>query len=70
MRPAGKIRKPITWDGHLSKAWSAVPLRPVLESLGPALAQNGRPLVIFDDGVAVTGTELLDRVERFAGVLK
>lgn len=70
MRPAGKIRKPITWDGHLSKAWSAVPLRPVLESLGPALAQNGRPLVIFDDGVAVTGTELLDRIERFAGVLK
>jgi carnitine-CoA ligase len=66
---AGASRKAVTWDDKLPDAWSAVPLRPVLELLGPALAANDRPLVIFDDGVRVTGTELLDRIERFAGAL-
>lgn len=69
MLQAGESHKAITWDNQLPEAWSAVPLRPVLELLAPALAGNDKPLVIFDDGVSVTGAELLDRIERFAGTL-
>ncbi|MGN6680271.1 MAG: hypothetical protein ACTHKL_21120 [Streptosporangiaceae bacterium] len=69
MLQAEESGKTVTWDRGLPEAWSAVPRRPVLESLGPALEQNDRPLVIFDDGAAITGTELHDRIERFAGVL-
>jgi crotonobetaine/carnitine-CoA ligase len=67
--PAGGDRKPVAWDGHLAEPWSAVPRRPVLELLGPALAWNHHPVVLFDDGASFTGAELHDRIERFAGVL-
>ncbi len=61
--------EPVTWEGRMAEPWSAVPLRPVLELLGPALADHADPLLVFDDGAAFTGAELLDRIERFAGVL-
>jgi carnitine-CoA ligase len=67
--PAGGDRKLVTWDGYLAEPWSAVPLRPVLELLGPALARNDQPVVLFDDGASFTGAELHNRIERFAGVL-
>jgi hypothetical protein len=62
-------REPVTWDGRLAEPWSAAPRRPLLELLGPALADHVDPVIVFDDGAAFTGPELLDRIERFAGVL-
>lgn len=60
---------PVTWSGRMAEPWSAVPRRPLLELLGPALAAHAEPVLVFDDGVEITGPRLLDRIERFAGVL-
>lgn len=66
----GVTAQPPRWPTSVGGPFSRVPRTSLLELMTPALRAGGpRPLVIFDDGVALTCADFATAVERLAGGL-
>lgn len=58
------------WPDTAAEAWSAIPRTTLLGYIAPRLKAIGSdPVVIFDDGVELSGDALSDAAERLAGGL-
>jgi crotonobetaine/carnitine-CoA ligase len=61
---------PVTWPDDFPGTWEGCPREPLLTVLGRGIDRNGdRPVLLFDDGFTITGRQLRERAERFAGLL-
>ncbi len=59
----------VSWN--VPPAWTVVPHRTIIELLLDAAAKRpNAPALIFEEGLAISTTQLLDLAERFAGYLR
>jgi carnitine-CoA ligase len=61
--------RPVRWPDDFPPTWSAVPARPILELLRPALVAGRNPFLYFEDGAELEGPAFLELLECFAGAL-
>ncbi|MGI5328724.1 class I adenylate-forming enzyme family protein [Actinomadura nitritigenes] len=61
---------PVTWPEDFPGTWEGCPREPLLTVIGRGIDTYGdRPVLLFEDGFTITGRELRERAERFAGLL-